>query len=67
MRFDSGPQQESIVAAQDNYCMQQRKNEHTLRAIKNLLGDELAEEFVTTVLFPTAADIDKQGILPWHG
>jgi len=67
MRFDSGPQQESIVAAQDNYCMQQRKNEHTLRAIKNLLGDELAEQFVTTVLFPTAADIDKQGILPWHG
>ena len=45
--------QEPIITAQDKYCLQQRKNEHTLRAIKNLLGDELAEEFVTTVLFPT--------------
>ena len=44
---------EPIIAAQDNYCMQQCKNEHTLRAIKNILGDDLAEEFVTTVLFPT--------------
>ena len=45
---------EPIIAAQDHYCLQQRKNEHTLRAIKNLLGDQLAEEFVTTVLFPTS-------------
>ena len=42
-----------IAAAQDNYCVQQRRNEHTLRAIKNLIGDELAAEFMTTVLFPT--------------
>ena len=45
---------EPIMAAQDRYCLQQRKNEHTLRAITNLLGPELAEEFVTTVLFPTS-------------
>ena len=44
---------EPIIAAQDRYCLQQRKNEHTLRAIRNLLGDALADEFVTTVLFPT--------------
>jgi len=44
---------EPVIAAQDNYCMQQRKNEHTVRAIQNLLGPELADEFVTTVLFPT--------------
>jgi phycocyanobilin:ferredoxin oxidoreductase len=42
-----------VIAAQDHYCLQQRKNEHTYRAIKNLLGDQLAEEFISTVLFPT--------------
>lgn len=41
-----------VIAAQDHYCLQQRKNEHTVKAIKNLLGDELADEFITTVLFP---------------
>jgi phycocyanobilin:ferredoxin oxidoreductase len=56
--LDSIQSHESIVAAHDNYCVQQRKNEHTLRAIQNLLGDQLAEEFVTTVLFPTTADIN---------
>jgi len=45
--------QEPVIAAQDHYCLQQRKNEHTVRAIQNLLGPELADEFVTTVLFPT--------------
>ena len=47
----------TVAAAQDRYCLQQRKNEHTRRAVKNLLGDELAEEFMTTVLFPTTATI----------
>jgi phycocyanobilin:ferredoxin oxidoreductase len=41
-----------IIAAQNKYCIQQRKNEHTVKAIKNLLGDEIAMEFMTTVLFP---------------
>jgi phycocyanobilin:ferredoxin oxidoreductase len=48
--------QEPIIAAQDRYCLQQRKNEHTIKAIENLLGPELANEFVTTVLFPTTAE-----------
>lgn len=42
-----------IADMQDRYCLQQRRNEHTLRAIRNLLGEELAREFVTEVLFPT--------------
>ena len=47
------PRVPEIVAAQNHYCTQQRKNEHTVRAIKNLLGEARAEQFVTTVLFPT--------------
>ena len=62
MPHDHATKQSAVLLAQDNYCMQQRKNEHTLRAIKNLLGDDLAEEFVTQVLFPTAADNHKEGI-----
>ena len=42
-----------VLAAQDHYCLQQRRNEHTVRAIKNLLGEDRANEFVTKVLFPT--------------
>jgi len=52
LRHDQGP----IISAQDRYCLQQRKNEHTMRVIQNLLGPELAEEFVSTVLFPTSSD-----------
>jgi phycocyanobilin:ferredoxin oxidoreductase len=44
---------DEIVAAQNHYCVQQRKNEHTVKAVKNLLGEERANEFITTVLFPT--------------
>lgn len=47
---------DAIIAAQNHYCIQQRKNEHTVKAIKNLLGDELATEFMTTVLFPTVSN-----------
>jgi phycocyanobilin:ferredoxin oxidoreductase len=42
-----------IAAAQDRYCIQQRQNEHTRRALINLIGNDLTEEFMTTVLFPT--------------
>jgi len=38
---------------QDRYCLQQRRNEHTTRAIRNILGEDLAREFITEVLFPT--------------
>ena len=58
LRYNRQP----VIVAQDNYCMQQRKNEHTLRAIKKLLGNELAQEFVTTVLFPTASDMATRTI-----
>ncbi len=44
---------EQIVAAQNHYCTQQRKNEHTVKAVKNLLGEERANKFITEVLFPT--------------
>ena len=44
---------DEIVAAQNHYCIQQRKNEHTVKAVKNLLGETRANEFITTVLFPT--------------
>lgn len=43
----------AIAAAQDRYCLQQRQNEHTRRALINLIGNDLTEEFMTTVLFPT--------------
>jgi phycocyanobilin:ferredoxin oxidoreductase len=44
---------EQIIAAQNHYCVQQRKNEHTVKAVKNLLGEERANKFITEVLFPT--------------
>jgi len=46
---------EPIAAAQDHYCLQQRRNEHTRRALINLIGQELTDEFMTTVLFPTVS------------
>ena len=42
----------SIIGAQNNYCYQQRKNEHTRRALTNLIGAEKTEEFMTQILFP---------------
>lgn len=43
----------AIRAGQNRYCEQQRQNEHTLKALKNLIGPERAREFMDTVLFPT--------------
>lgn len=45
---------EPIASAQDRYCLQQRRNEHTRRALVNIIGTELTEEFMSMVLFPTA-------------
>jgi phycocyanobilin:ferredoxin oxidoreductase len=42
-----------VTAAQNRYCLQQRRNEHTTRAIENLLGAARAQEFITQILFPT--------------
>lgn len=44
---------DEIVAGQNRYCLQQRRNEHTRRALINLLGQERAEEFMNEILFPT--------------
>lgn len=43
----------TIRAGQNRYCLQQRKNEHTYRALKNLVGDVRARQFMDDVLFPT--------------
>jgi hypothetical protein len=44
---------EVVVAGQNRYSMQQRKNEHTTRALVKLLGQSDAEEFMQKILFPT--------------
>lgn len=44
---------EAIRNGQNRYCKQQQQNEHTLRALKNLIGPERAKEFMETILFPT--------------
>ena len=42
----------AIIGSQNNYCYQQRKNEHTRRALTNLIGAEKTQEFMTEILFP---------------
>lgn len=44
---------DTIVAGQNRYCLNQRKNEHTRRALARLLGPHRAEEFMDQILFPT--------------
>lgn len=46
-------EEQSIRDGQNRYCLQQQQNEHTLRALKNLIGAEKAKEFMDTILFPT--------------
>ena len=41
-----------IVPRQNRYCLNQQQNEHTRRALVNIIGAEKTEEFMTTVLFP---------------
>jgi phycocyanobilin:ferredoxin oxidoreductase len=43
----------TIIAAQNRYCLQQRKNEHTRKALINLIGEARATEFMEEILFPT--------------
>lgn len=42
-----------VVRAQNNYSLQQRKNEHTTRVILKILGDQRGQHFVNNILFPT--------------
>ncbi len=43
----------TIIAGQNRYCQQQRKNEHTRKALVKLLGEAGADEFMNEILFPT--------------
>lgn len=42
-----------IKIGQNRYCYQQRQNEHTYKALKNLVGESKAREFMDDILFPT--------------
>lgn len=44
---------QAISAGQNRYCNQQRQNEHTFKALKNLIGENRAREFMDEILFPT--------------
>lgn len=44
---------EDIVSRQNRYCIQQRQNDHTRKALVNLLGEDRAKEFIENILFPT--------------
>jgi len=45
--------EEAIRAGQNRYCTHQRKNEHTYKALKNLIGENAARQFMDDILFPT--------------
>ena len=40
-----------ILAAQNNYCMQQQQNDKTRRVLEKAFGQEWAENYMNTVLF----------------
>lgn len=42
-----------VSKGQNRYCEQQRKNEHTYKALKNLIGEQRARQFMDEILFPT--------------
>lgn len=41
-----------VIEAQNRYCRQQKQNTHTFAALRNLLGESEAREFMNTILFP---------------
>jgi phycocyanobilin:ferredoxin oxidoreductase len=41
-----------IKPAQNRYCFNQQKNEHTKKALVSLLGNDEAERFMSEILFP---------------
>lgn len=45
-----------VIEAQNRYCRQQKQNTHTFAALRNLLGEDGAREFMNTVLFPEIID-----------
>jgi len=46
-----------VVQGQNRYCQQQKRNTHTAAALKKIIGDELTQEFMDTVLFPEITDL----------
>lgn len=44
---------DAVRQGQNNYCHHQRQNEHTFKALKNLIGEEQARKFMDEILFPT--------------
>lgn len=43
---------EAITIGQNRYCDQQRQNEHTRKALINLIGIDRTNEFMNEILFP---------------
>jgi phycocyanobilin:ferredoxin oxidoreductase len=43
---------DAVVAAQNHYCQQQKRNTHTRSALVKIIGEERTREFMDTVLFP---------------
>jgi hypothetical protein len=42
----------TIIEKQNRYCKQQKLNDQTFSALKFIIGEELASEFMDEVLFP---------------
>ena len=42
-----------IIQAQNRYSLNQRKNEHTTRVIRKILGEPRGSHFIENILFPT--------------
>ena len=42
-----------VINKQNQYSINQRKNEHTTRVLMKILGDERGQYFVENILFPT--------------
>jgi len=43
----------AVIAGQNYYCNQQQRNQHTRKALSNILGDDGADNYMSTILFPT--------------
>ena len=52
MMLGSKGNKDRIIKAQNYYCNQQQRNEHTRKALINLIGLEKTNEFMTEILFP---------------
>lgn len=44
---------DAVITGQNHYCMQQQRNQHTRRALSNILGETGADDYMSKILFPT--------------